>query len=92
MYFILHGYVAEPPLDKQLTCELIRFIFSLYVQWPQFCVQESWLVGHSCPVPGLVLLYHITTGLPKPCLILFILFYFILTISKQQKFWGNLVM
>lgn len=33
MYFILHGYVAEPPLDKQLTCDLIR-----WAHWTGFVI------------------------------------------------------
>lgn len=35
-YFILHSYVAEPPFDKQLTCELIR-----WARWTGFVINAK---------------------------------------------------
>lgn len=58
------GFVinAKNGTPGTLARQFLHFV-SFYVQWPQFCVQKPWLVGHSCPVPDLVLLCHITTRL-----------------------------
>lgn len=49
MYFILHGYVAEPPFDEQLTCELI-----CWAHWTGFVINaKKWGTGDTClPIPS----------------------------------------
>lgn len=52
MYFILHGYVAEPPFDEQLACELIR-----WAHWTGFAINaKKWGTGDTClPIPSFFL-------------------------------------